>query len=73
MHDGKVIQLRFPQEAENQWEVTIEVKPRIAFLRAVLLSMLTRRPIRIHHTFTNDPRTRLKSPATDTSSQQLKT
>lgn len=58
MSDGKVIQLQLPQEADNQWEVTIEVKPRFAFLRAVLLAMVTRRPIRIHHTFTNDPRTR---------------
>lgn len=56
--DGKIVQLRLPQEAENAWEVTIEVKPRFAFLRAVLLAMVTRRPIRIHHTFTSDPRRR---------------
>lgn len=58
MHDGKVIRLQLPQEADNAWEVTIEVKPRFAFLRTVLLAMVTRRPIRIHHTFINDPRTR---------------
>lgn len=58
MNDGKVVQLGLPQEAENTWEVTIEVKPRFAFLRAVLLAMVTRQPIRIHHTFANDPRRR---------------
>lgn len=58
MLEGKVIQLKLPLEADNTWEVAIDVKPRFAFLRAVLLAMVTRRPIRIHHTFTNDPRTR---------------
>lgn len=58
MHDGKVVALQLPQEAENRWEVTIEVRPRFAFLRAVLLAMVTRQPIRIHHTFNNDPRRR---------------
>lgn len=58
MSDGKVVQLQLPREAENRWEVTIEVVPRLAFLRAVLLAMETRRPIRIHHTFINDPRLR---------------
>lgn len=58
MMDGKVSQLQLPQEADNTWEVTIAVAARFAFLRAVLLAMVTRRPVRIHHTFINDPRTR---------------
>lgn len=56
--DGKVVQLRLPQQVSNTWEVTIEVKPRFAFLASVLLAMVTRQPIRIRHTFVNDPRTR---------------
>lgn len=58
MADGKVVQLKLPQEAANTWEVTIEVSPCFAFLRTVLLAMVTRRPIRIRHTFINDPRIR---------------
>jgi hypothetical protein len=56
-----VLQIHLPQEAVNRWEVTVEVKPRFAFLRVVLVAMFTRKTIRIHHTFTCDPRRRVAS------------
>lgn len=53
---AKVVPLRNLRNApELEWVVTIEVKPRIAFLRKALKAYLLRKPLRIRHTFTKYP------------------
>lgn len=57
--DSKVIQLKQPmQEAINEWQVTIIVKPKPAFLLAVVKAFVTQRPLRITHVFEHDPHER---------------
>lgn len=58
MGSNNVVTLDLPQESKNKWEVSIEFKPRFSFLLVVIKALVTRKAIRIHHTFKDDPRRR---------------